>query len=148
MVHLEFETTKLHNKKTDEGYQERIDLLAQHLPQAGEVVADAMNQFPRSQVARDDIVDALVALIVASTSEPTLMTLPSQPPRDRRGLPMEMLYASTPDLTQMPAFAMAEHNQSDKQAAMRTIEQLPDDASMADIMYHLYRLEKALKNER
>lgn len=81
-----------HNKKTQSGFEERLDVLRRHRPDAGDIVAQAMAQFPRKLVARDDIVDALVVALTASR-KPSWRTLPAVPETDARGLPMEMVYA-------------------------------------------------------
>ena len=46
----------------------------------------------------DDILDALVALIVACTSDASLQTVPASPPYDSEGFPMEIVYTEQPNL--------------------------------------------------
>ena len=46
-------------------------------------------------VARDDVVDAMAAAVTAAAGDAALRTLPTRPPRDTCGLPMEMLYIDT-----------------------------------------------------
>ena len=81
------------NKKTLEGYRERIAVLGRVRPSAGQEVKEILKQFPRKDVARDDIVDAMVAAITAEADAAYLQTLPSCPVKDSKGLPMEMVYA-------------------------------------------------------
>jgi predicted RNase H-like nuclease len=81
-----------HNKKTQSGFEERLDVLLRHRPDAADIVQQAMAQFPRKLVARDDIVDALVVAVTASRKH-NWLTLPPAPETDARGLPMEMVYA-------------------------------------------------------
>jgi len=82
-----------HSKKRSAGFEERMNVLAKRIPDAQELVDRAMRKYKRSQVAKDDILDALVAMIVASTPEKYQRTLPSSPPKDSRGLRMEIVYA-------------------------------------------------------
>ncbi len=86
----------LHRKKTREGHVERIALLEHVFPGGQELTAEAARAFRRNQVALDDIVDALVAAFVATRSDVDLLTLPEKPPRDAKGLPMEMVYCLPP----------------------------------------------------
>ena len=53
------------------------------------------DSFPRNRVAKDDILDALAAAVtgwLAGSGRGKLATLPSEPPKDAKGLPMEMVY--------------------------------------------------------
>lgn len=81
-----------YRKKTREGYAERMALLERVLPGSKELAARAATDFRRNEVALDDIADALVAAFVASSISAELLTLPERPPRDAKGLPMEMVY--------------------------------------------------------
>lgn len=81
-----------HNKKTEQGYRERLVLLSRHLPEAGSLVEALLREHARRVVRRDDIVDALVGVVTASLSRGDLRTLPDAPERDSLGLPMEMVY--------------------------------------------------------
>lgn len=79
------------NKKTRAGYAERIVLLERFLPGATDIVEAALAQYPRTRVARDDIVDALAGATTAALSG-ALRTLPPDPATDEAGLPMEIVY--------------------------------------------------------
>ncbi len=81
-----------HNKKTEEGFRERIELLKRIRPAAKQEVEEMLRQFRRREVARDDAVDALAAALTASAPAAALRTLPPQPRVDRAGLRMEMVY--------------------------------------------------------
>ncbi len=81
-----------HNKKTVEGRGERIELLREHVPAVGEMLADALTRWPRSVLAADDVVDAVVAAVCAAAPDNVLRTVPSTPEVDEHGLPMEMVY--------------------------------------------------------
>lgn len=82
-----------HSKKRPAGFEERLRVLETHLPSARELAVRAIGNYKRSEVAKDDILDALVAMLTAAAREANLKTLPSSPPIDSRGLPMEMVYA-------------------------------------------------------
>ncbi len=84
-----------HKKKSRDGFEERRKVLADWYPQAEEVIASALDKFKRKCVARDDVLDALVAAVTARAGPDNLLTLPKAPERDPRGpggLPMEMVY--------------------------------------------------------
>lgn len=81
-----------HYKKTEQGHEERLAVLARHYPPARELVRRALESFPRSQVGRDDIVDALVLAVSAGLCRSDLRTLPPLPQKDEAGLPMEIVY--------------------------------------------------------
>ncbi len=91
----------LASKKTDEGFEERVNALAAVfapvLGRGSEVmraVDDAMSRWRRRDLARDDIVDAMAALACAIAPANEMRTLPADPPRDSCGLAMEMVYRS------------------------------------------------------
>lgn len=79
------------NKKTNEGYQERVAVLTRYHRPARDAIAMAMQRYPRASVARDDIVDALVGAVTAKNSQP-LRSVPENPERDEKGLAMEIVY--------------------------------------------------------
>lgn len=81
-----------YNKKSQAGLNERIALLSDYGGYVQEIVAAAEQKYHRKEVARDDILDAIVGAITAKFY-PALSTLPEKPERDSRGLPMEIVYA-------------------------------------------------------
>ena len=85
-----------HAKKKLAGFNERLELLQKFLPDAKGRVQDALDNYKRSAVARDDIIDALVALVTGCTADDKLITLPTNPPLDLRGLVMEIVYTEQP----------------------------------------------------
>ena len=85
-----------HAKKKLAGYNERLQLLQKFLPNAQALVQEPLNKHKRSAVARDDIIDALVALITVCTADDKLLSLPANPPLDLRGLAMEIVYTEQP----------------------------------------------------
>lgn len=76
-------------KKSRLGREERLNLLR---PEFGLAVEVALADRRRLGCAPDDIIDAFVGLWTARRVwAGQAMTLPSHPPRDRYGLPMEMV---------------------------------------------------------
>ena len=75
-------------KKSRDGFERRLSILSRFDSRAEQLVEDALTEFPRTSVQRDDIVDAFVCALIARS--PGLRTVPADPPRDEFGLPMEM----------------------------------------------------------
>ena len=89
------------------GIEERLAILANPdvVPKARAIYAEACDKFPRTDVAKDDILDAIVAAVTAYQSGGQPQTLSDRPQWDPkyRTLPMEMVYWS-PNWTP-PTFA-------------------------------------------
>ncbi|MFD0678684.1 MULTISPECIES: DUF429 domain-containing protein [unclassified Paenibacillus] len=81
------------NKKTEEGYRERMDYLLTLFPAADKVIEQAMTQFRRSAAARDDFVDALVLAVSGVVSKGDLNSIPDPPEQDEYGIPMSIWHA-------------------------------------------------------
>lgn len=79
------------NKKTEKGINERLSLLQKHLPISEKIYYSALNQFLRKDLARDDILDAMVLAYAASKSK-SLVSLPKKSEFDNLGLRMEITY--------------------------------------------------------
>ena len=80
-----------HYKKTPEGEAERLDAMAGFIEHA--TVLEWLDRARGSGAARDDIVDALA--LCRSAARVLLCRhgqLPADPPKDARGLPMEMVF--------------------------------------------------------
>lgn len=84
-------TPLAHNKKKMEGYAERLRLLSKVYPHAKSVIDSAMQTYPRAEVARDDVVDALVGAVTAKNSI-KLRCFPDHSIRDEMGLVMQIVY--------------------------------------------------------
>jgi predicted RNase H-like nuclease len=85
-----------HNKKTAAGAAERQKVLEEVLSptmfQIEQLLA-AGSSFKKREVAPDDFLDALAVAATAWLGVARgLSTLPPDPERDERGLPMEMVY--------------------------------------------------------
>ncbi len=84
-----------YNKKQVQGFLERLALLTRYFSRTSGVVDAALEQYPRKYLARDDILDALVLAVSARFGVKRLTTIPVDPPVDRYGIAMEMVYAET-----------------------------------------------------
>lgn len=80
------------SKKRSAGVDERLGVLKNLEPRSREIYEGAGFKFRRKIVGRDDIVDALVAALVARERFDRLTSIPDVPPRDAKGLLMEMAY--------------------------------------------------------
>ena len=94
---LNNENAMKHKKgaRGETGIAERIRVLtnAKVEPRAQDIFDAACGQFFRKCVAKDDILDALVAAVTAKEGwTDGLQTLPATPPTDKKGLPMEMVF--------------------------------------------------------
>jgi len=74
------------------GYEERLAVLRQLFDPAEAIAKAALARYRRSEVARDDILDALAAAVTGYLSRGELRSIPEDVPRDAFGLPMEMAY--------------------------------------------------------
>lgn len=82
-----------HNKSERGGHAERLRVLSRFEAPVQEAYADALDRWPRKDVAPDDVLDALAAAVTARLGYPDrLQTVPGHPPRDAHGLPMEMVF--------------------------------------------------------
>jgi predicted RNase H-like nuclease len=78
-------------KRSTEGFEDRLAVLARYYLNSRAMVEMAMRQHRRAEVARDDIVDALVGAVTARNVE-SLSRFPDTPEIDETGLPMEIVY--------------------------------------------------------
>ena len=80
-----------HGKRTIEGRCERLAVLAEAIPGAEACYRASLVQFRRREVARDDILDAMVLAVVAQRmATGAASCVPQQPMLDARGLRMEI----------------------------------------------------------
>ena len=84
-----------HGKKAPVGRKERGAVLERLCPEAREVRDHCKRAYRRSQVALDDVIDALAASLVGLIGSGRLRTLPEEPTRDPQGIRMEMVYPRT-----------------------------------------------------
>ena len=90
-------------KRTTEGRAERLRVLQAVEPWTQEIFGAALAcpRWTRRDVAKDDILDALVAVVTAylgHDDEGGLQTIPGHPSTDSMGLPMEMVFLAPPTL--------------------------------------------------
>ncbi len=80
------------------GFFERLAVLRELWPSISETIeailedAAVLEEHGRGNLGGDDILDAAAAAITAWAEPAALRTLPERPPKDQRGLPMEMVY--------------------------------------------------------
>jgi predicted RNase H-like nuclease len=82
----------IYSKKRPQGFTERYSILKKIYPATRAIVDKALDQFMRKDLARNDILDAIVLAVSAQLSLTSIRTVPSNPPRDKMGLPMEIVY--------------------------------------------------------
>lgn len=81
-----------HNKKKEQGKQERLSLLENYFTPCHELLEHASSRYLRRQLAYDDIIDAMVCAITAKHGYNNYTTVPAVPDLDVQGLAMEMVY--------------------------------------------------------
>ncbi len=81
-------------KRTMKGRLERMTVLEAVFSTAVHVYEHALGAYPRSSVARDDIVDALALAVSAWSCRGELTSIPQVREYDQAGLPMEMVLPS------------------------------------------------------
>lgn len=81
-----------HYKATPEGEAERLALLRERFPAAEAVVDELTARYPRRDLDRHDVIDALALAVTASGWPEHITSIPLQPEFDAYGLRMEMVY--------------------------------------------------------
>ena len=81
------------SKKSESiGLNERKVLLSQHLVHAEDAMNEITAKYPKALI--DDFVDAMVLAVIGSIGiKNGFETIPEQPKKDNRGLPMEIVYS-------------------------------------------------------
>ena len=82
----------VYSKKRPQGFSERYSILQKIYPQTKAIVGKALERFMRKDLARDDILDAIVLAVSARFRLTSIRTVPPAPPRDKKDLPMEIVY--------------------------------------------------------
>ena len=80
------------NKRENAGFEERKKLLGEFYQHTDELVDVALKTYLRKEVAKDDVLDALVGAVSAKFHH-SLATLPEIPEVDEMDLPMQVVYA-------------------------------------------------------
>ena len=82
----------VYSKKRPQGFSERYSILKKIYPETKAIADNALKRFRRKDLARDDILDAIVLAVCAKLPLTSIRTVPSNPPKDKKGLPMEIVY--------------------------------------------------------
>lgn len=82
----------IHGKKSSEGIEERLAVIRSLHPNVHTLYEKALSSYYRKDVARDDILDAMILAVTAWTSAGNLRSYPSPPQRDSRSVPMAIWY--------------------------------------------------------
>ena len=83
-----------HAKRQPEGIAERLAVIRRYLPWAESFFLDLRRESPGG-ISEAVVVDALATALTAVANHPSLgglQSIPAEPQRDARGLPMEMVY--------------------------------------------------------
>ena len=80
-----------HAKKTNDGIAERLGLVQGINRECGKVYEQALAKYKRKDVARDDILDAIVLALTAGIRG-ELTRIPAETEKDEKGLVMEIVY--------------------------------------------------------
>ena len=83
----------IYSKKSTQGFSERYSILKNIYPHSRAILHRSLDHFLRKDLARDDILDAIALAITARISLKAMKSVPSTPPKDKAGLPMEIVYA-------------------------------------------------------
>ncbi|MHA1522417.1 MAG: DUF429 domain-containing protein [Promethearchaeota archaeon] len=85
-----------HSKKKPEGFEERLKILKTASEKIDlQVDFDSiLHQFPRSQVQKDDLLDALVLALTATEKLGSFKSFPENPTFDERNIPQRIVYSS------------------------------------------------------
>jgi len=85
----------VHNKKTEEGANERLAVLRQFIPDSDFLVIHSLKVIVGA--GGDDIIDAFAAAVTARqcANTDTWRTIPEEAEKDKKGLPMEMVFFFT-----------------------------------------------------
>ena len=80
------------------GYAERMRTLAGFDADAPPVVQAVAEETAGSEIAVEDVLDAVVLAYTAAPGPGSLRSLPPDPPTDSNGLPMEIVYRGSSPL--------------------------------------------------
>lgn len=80
-----------HNKRSEEGFRERLRVIEDLLPGTTSSVESFLSRYRRSVVARDDILDAIILALAAKVSQREgHLIVPEEAPVDSHGIPMKI----------------------------------------------------------
>ena len=81
-----------HSKKTCDGIAERLNILASYYEPVHEYYDLALRKYPRKLVARDDVVDAMILMVLGSVDQTVLA---DSSDKDEQGLQIRMTLPKT-----------------------------------------------------
>ncbi len=81
-----------YGKKKLSGVSERIEIIEKYFPDGQRVYSEVLKRYLRREVARDDIVDAMILAVTAWVSRGDLISLPDPLEMDEKGLSMAIWY--------------------------------------------------------
>lgn len=81
-----------HSKKTRDGIAERLNILASYYEPVHEYYDLALRKYPRKLVARDDVVDAMILMVLGSVDQTVLA---DSSDKDEQGLQIRMTLPKT-----------------------------------------------------
>ena len=82
-----------HYKKTPSGIKERVDLLNNTMIHSKKLLKMGEAYVKNGLIAVDDLLDACVLAVCASSTESQMVSLPSIPEIDMLGYPMRIVYS-------------------------------------------------------
>ncbi len=80
-----------YSKKKLEGFEERVNTLTTYYCQSSAIIDKSLTNYRRKDVAKDDVLDALVGAVTARNRQP-LKTMPATPEFDIEGIKMGIVY--------------------------------------------------------
>ncbi len=82
-----------YSKKSPDGFSERMRALKKVCPAADKIADSALSNYRRKEVAKDDILDALVAAVTAKMGQRYgFQYVPYEPEKDSEGLNIQMVF--------------------------------------------------------
>lgn len=82
-----------YSKKNHEGFSERMKALKRVCLAANKIADSALSKYRRKEIAKDDILDALVAVVTAKIGqEYGFHYIPCEPEKDSEGLNIQMVF--------------------------------------------------------
>lgn len=82
-----------YSKKDHEGFSEKTKALKRVCPAADKIADSALSKYRRKEVAKDDILDALVAAVTAKIGqEYGFHYVPYKPEKDSEGLSIQIVF--------------------------------------------------------
>lgn len=92
-VNLNNNNPLIHNKKTKDGYNERLSILIRSSEGIEMVVKKSIEKFKKEKVKKDDILDSIVLALTSKFWQKNgSRTITQNPEKDEMGIPFEIYY--------------------------------------------------------